>query len=156
VVDPPVLGPVVDTGQHDERGHRVEVERDRQQERHRRGRTDTGQNSHRRPQRDADQADQNVLPLQGRLEAQGQTGEVHRLPEPGAQEGQSELQADDEHQHAEHGERDRDERRANRSGPATGQAREEGGEEQCRDNPRALDGQAEDEDGGGQQPGAGP
>ena len=51
---------------------------------------------------------------------------------------------------------DGDERRADRSSPATGQGREEGGEEQRRDRPRALDGQAEEEDGGGQQPGAGP
>ena len=73
-----VLGAVVDAGQHDQRGDGVELERDRQQQRHRGSRPDAGQHADSGPEGDAEQADQDVGGLQGRLEAEEDAVHVSR------------------------------------------------------------------------------
>ena len=68
----PVLGPVVDAGKHDQGGNRLEVERDRQQHGDRGGRPDAGQHADGGAKGNADQAVEEVLGLQRRLEAECQ------------------------------------------------------------------------------------
>jgi hypothetical protein len=62
----PVLGAVIDAGQHDQRSDRLQAEGDRQQHGDRRRRPDAGQHADRRTEHDADEAVEDVLSLQGR------------------------------------------------------------------------------------------
>lgn len=86
---PAVLRAVVDAGQHDDRGDRlVEGVGDGQQHGHRGGRPDPRQHPHGGAQGHADQAEEHVLPLQRRLEAEGEVAEeIHgSAPQPLADE----------------------------------------------------------------------
>jgi hypothetical protein len=74
-----VLRAVVDAGEHDERGDRIQVEGDRQQHGDGRHRADAGQHADQRPQQHADQAIQDVLPGERDLRAEDQVVEdFHR------------------------------------------------------------------------------
>ena len=70
-----VLRAVVDAGQHDERGHRRQHEGRRQQHRDGRDRADAGQHADQRAEEHADEAVEDVVPVQGDAEAQHQVVE---------------------------------------------------------------------------------
>ena len=73
-----VLRAVVDAGEHDERGHRLEGEGDRQEHGDGRGRADAGQHADERAEQHADEAVEQVDRGQRGLEAEREVGEeVH-------------------------------------------------------------------------------
>ena len=70
-----VLGAVIDAGEHDQGGRRVEPEGERQQHRHRRHRPDPRQHADQRAEKAADEAIERVLPGERDAETESEIGQ---------------------------------------------------------------------------------